>query len=140
MFRHILVGLDGSPGSLQAFDVALGVARQFGATLRVLSVIEHDPRYAGTVGEVREETEFAENYLRPVQENAQRRAQELGVPLETVIEHGHAAQQIIGMSRRDGIDLVVVGHSGHSGVWGALMGSTADKVSRHALTSVLVVR
>jgi nucleotide-binding universal stress UspA family protein len=36
--------------------------------------------------------------------------------------------------------LVVVGHTGHSGVWGRFLGTTAEKVSRHAAGSVLIVR
>jgi len=37
-------------------------------------------------------------------------------------------------------DLVVVGHAGHSHVWGSFMGTTAEKVSRHAPCDVLIVR
>jgi hypothetical protein len=35
---------------------------------------------------------------------------------------------------------VVIGHTGHSGVWGLFLGTTAEKVSRHAACSVLIVR
>ncbi len=35
---------------------------------------------------------------------------------------------------------MLVGHSGLSGVWAALLGTTAEKVSRHAPCSVLIVR
>jgi nucleotide-binding universal stress UspA family protein len=37
-------------------------------------------------------------------------------------------------------DLIVIGHSGHSGVWGLFLGTTAEKVSRHAPCSILIVR
>jgi hypothetical protein len=39
-----------------------------------------------------------------------------------------------------GADLVVIGHSGLSGVWGLFLGTTAEKVSRHAACSVRIVR
>lgn len=39
-----------------------------------------------------------------------------------------------------GADLLIIGHSGHSGIWGRLLGTTADKVVDHAPCSVLVVR
>ncbi len=35
-------------------------------------------------------------------------------------------------------DLIVLGHSGHSAVWGRFLGTTAEKVSRHAHCSVLI--
>ena len=38
------------------------------------------------------------------------------------------------------VDLILVGHSGLSGVWAAFLGTTAEKVSRHAPCSVLIVR
>jgi nucleotide-binding universal stress UspA family protein len=35
---------------------------------------------------------------------------------------------------------LIIGHRGHSGIWGRLLGTTADKVVDHAPCSVLVVR
>jgi nucleotide-binding universal stress UspA family protein len=140
MFHKILVGLDGSPGSMRAMEVAAALARELGATLHALSVIEPAARYAGTVGEVNEESEAAEAYMRQVHEHARQIAAEHGVSVETMIVHGHAAQTLVVQSRTGGYDLVVVGHSGHSGVWGSFLGTTTDKVSRHAACSVLIVR
>jgi nucleotide-binding universal stress UspA family protein len=34
----------------------------------------------------------------------------------------------------------VVGHSDHSGLWGRLLGDTADRISDHAHCSVLIVK
>jgi nucleotide-binding universal stress UspA family protein len=62
------------------------------------------------------------------------------VALGTQVRAGHPAQRIVEVSREQRIDLIVIGHSGHSGVWGRFLGSTAEKVSRHATCSVLLVR
>jgi nucleotide-binding universal stress UspA family protein len=53
---------------------------------------------------------------------------------------GHAAQRVVEFARKEGADLIVIGHSGHSSVWGTFLGTTADKIVRHAACSVLVVR
>ncbi len=53
---------------------------------------------------------------------------------------GHPAQQIVQVAQEHRADLIVIGHSGHSGVWGRFLGSTAEKVSRHAACSVLLAR
>jgi|GEM_PF-5930260 len=37
-------------------------------------------------------------------------------------------------------DLILVGHSGLSGVWAAFWGTTAEKVNRRAPCSILIVR
>ncbi len=140
MFKHILVGLDGSPGSLRALEVAASLSRELGATLEALSVVEPAPRFAGTVGEVEEERVAAEAYFSQVQERARRVAAEHGVEVACRIVYGHAAQTLAEATRTAGVDLLVLGHSGHSGVWGTFLGTTTDKVSRHAACSVLIVR
>jgi nucleotide-binding universal stress UspA family protein len=38
------------------------------------------------------------------------------------------------------LDAVLVGHSGLSGVWAKFLGTTAEKVSRHAPCTVIIVR
>ena len=39
-----------------------------------------------------------------------------------------------------GYDLIVIGHSDHSELWGRLLGDTADRISDHAHCSVLIVK
>ena len=68
------------------------------------------------------------------------RALETAVELQTQVRAGHPAQQIVEVAGEHQVDLIVIGHSGHSGVWGRFLGSTAEKVSRHAACSVLLVR
>jgi nucleotide-binding universal stress UspA family protein len=60
--------------------------------------------------------------------------------MRTEIRAGHPAQEIVRAARDHGADLVVVGHTGHLGVWGRFLGTSAEKVGRHAACSVLIVR
>jgi nucleotide-binding universal stress UspA family protein len=140
MFTKILVGLDGSPGSVRALEAATEIAQKFGASLHALSVIEPAARYAGTVGEVDETIHEGEIYMQKVQEAARRTASDRGVALETTIAVGHPARSLAAQTQTDDFDLVVIGQSGHSGVWGTFLGTTADKISHHATCSVLIVR
>ncbi|MGH2615419.1 MAG: universal stress protein [Thermomicrobiales bacterium] len=140
MFKKILVGVDGSAGSMRALEVAAGLARQSGATLHTLTVIDRDPRFAATVGEVDEERATAESDARQVQERARQVAIAHGLAIDTLSAHGHTAQALVERTKSGGYDLLVLGASGHSGVWGPFLGSTTDKVSRHAAASVLIVR
>src|SRR5207249_11343564 len=139
VFKHILIGLDGSAGSLRALEAAAALAREFDATLEAISVAEDVRRFAATVGEVEEEREAAQAHLQEIQERAKRVAAEHGVERRGMIVHGHAAQALAEATRGAGVDLLVLGHSGHSGVWGTFLGTTADKVTRHAACSVLIV-
>lgn len=60
--------------------------------------------------------------------------------VETEVRLCHPAQQIVQAAQEHQVDLIVVGHGGHSGVWGMFLGTTAEKVSRHVPCSVLIVR
>jgi nucleotide-binding universal stress UspA family protein len=57
-----------------------------------------------------------------------------------LLRPGHAAQTILEVAREGKFDLIIVGHSGMSGVWAMFLGTTAEKVSRHAPCRVLIGR
>jgi nucleotide-binding universal stress UspA family protein len=140
VFERLLVAYDGSPGARRALDVALEVARSQGAELTGIAIEAHLPRYGATVGEVDEEHRVEEAEARRHLAEAVAVAAERAVRLSTEIRVGHPAQAIVKAAEELRADLIVIGHSGHSGVWGLFLGTTAEKVSRHAPCSVLIVR
>lgn len=140
MFKRILVGLDGSKGAHKALDAALQLAAEQGAELLAVSVEERLPHYAAMVGEVEEAKRQANDYFGRVQREAYDRAKQAGIELRAVTLAGHAAQRIVEYANAEKVDLLVLGHSGHTGVWGQFLGTTADKIVRHAPCSVLIVR
>ncbi len=139
-YKRILVPLDGSQGAWKAFRKALLMAEEMNAEIAVLSVEERLPKYAATVGEVDEELERENEYFARLQNDARQLARERGIelPAETVI--GHAARAIVEYAGEHDFDLIVMGHIGHSGLWGTLLGSTTDRVVEQAPCDVLVVR
>lgn len=140
LYTKILVPFDGSSGSWKAMRKALLMAREQSAEVVALSVEEQLPRYAATVGEVQEEKERENAYFAGEQAKAIALAAEQGVRLSTEIVVGHAADSIVRYAREQGFGLIVIGHSGHSGIWGKLLGSTTARVVDQAQCDVLVVR
>jgi nucleotide-binding universal stress UspA family protein len=136
----MLVAYDGSEGARRALEVGFELAKLHGAELMALAVEEGLPRFSATIDEVQEEKEFANRHYGNLLEGARLRAREAGVELRTLLEAGHPAKTIVDVAREGGFDLVLVGHSGLSGVWAAFLGTTAEKVSRHAPCSILIVR
>jgi nucleotide-binding universal stress UspA family protein len=63
-----------------------------------------------------------------------------GVRPLTELRTGHPSEEILAAARTHQADLIVLGHSGRSDTWGRFPGTTAEKVSRHAECSVLIVR
>lgn len=140
MFRKMVVGFDGSDGSKKALRQACELARAGNSELWALAVLEHLPRYAASVGEVEETQAQGREYLKQILDEAQRIALDLDVGLQVDQVAGQPAMAVTRYANEHGFDLIIVGHSGHSGVWGAFLGTTADKIVRHAQCSVLVVR
>ena len=140
MFQKVLVGLDGSEAARHALGCALDLAALTGAEIHVVSVEEHLPAYAATVGEMQDEDRFEHAYFRPVHAEARRLAAERGVQLSAEVTPGHAAQVLARRAAEAGCDLIVVGHTGHSRLHHLFLGSTADRIVERAHCPVLVVR
>jgi nucleotide-binding universal stress UspA family protein len=139
MFKKILVAYDGSKGADRALTLAIQLAREQEAALWALTVADHLPRYPATIDETDETLRTLERTLTRLQHKVRMLASEEGVTVQTITRIGHAGQAIVEAATDGGFDLLVLGRSGHSEVWGRFMGSTPDKVSRHAPCSVLIV-
>jgi nucleotide-binding universal stress UspA family protein len=140
MYKKILVAYDGSEGAQKALKAGINLAKLHQAELCALSVEEKLPRFAGTIDEVKEEKEFANQHHGKLLEAARTKAQEAGIELKTIMRAGHPAKTIVQVAKEGKFDLLLVGHTGLSAVWAAFLGTTAEKVSRHAPCSVLIVR
>jgi nucleotide-binding universal stress UspA family protein len=139
MFRKILLAYDGSEGANRALEVALAEARVHQAELWALAVEERLPRFSATVDEVQEEKTFANQHYGKLLAAAQARAQEAGIEVKTLLRAGHPAKTIIDVAKEGNFDLLLIGASGLSGLW-RFLGTTTEKVVRHAPCSVVIVR
>jgi nucleotide-binding universal stress UspA family protein len=140
MFQKLLVAYDGSEGSRRALLAGMALAKQLNADLSTISVMEHLPHYAATVGEVKEAQEEFEEVFRKLTKQARDLAVLQGVELETVVKPGHEVETIITYAKEGGFDLLVIGFVGHSNIWGRVMGSTTQNLSRLAPCSVMIVK
>ncbi len=140
MFKKILLAYDGSDGAEKALEAGINLAKTHQAELWAITVQERLPRYGGTIDEVQEEKKVADERYGKIVEQVRARAQEEGLEIKTLRPFGHPAQTIVEVAKEGKFDLILVGHSGLSGVWAEFLGTTAEKVSRHAPCSVLIVR
>ncbi len=140
MFKKILLAYDGSEGAERALAAGIELAQVHEAELTALAVQERLPRFSGTIDEVQEEKEFANQQYTRMLDGAQAQARAAGVKLRTLMRPGHPAKTIVEVAKQGDFDLILVGHTGLSQVWATFLGTTAEKVSRHAPCSVLIVR
>jgi nucleotide-binding universal stress UspA family protein len=140
MYNKILVGYDGSKGGKAALAAAARLAKEFGANVTALWVREPLPRHSDLPGEIEEESEAADEYFAARKAEVAEVAAQAGLSIPCESARGHAAKAIIKAAAEGGHDLIVVGHSDHSALWGRLLGDTADRIADHAQCSVLVVK
>jgi nucleotide-binding universal stress UspA family protein len=140
MFKKILVGYDGSKGGKAALERAATLAREGNAQLTALWARQPLPRHADLPGEPEGEAEAANDYFAERKREIQETAQRHGITIACETRAGHAAKVIVNFADEGGYDLIVVGHSDHSELWGRLLGDTADRITDHAHCSVLVVK
>ena len=136
--KRILAAFDGSKDADEAFETALDFAALCGARLQAVSVAT--PPEPPTRVETEAALDAASRHYEELFEGLRRRAQARGVDLETRVLVGHAAEQILRLAADTGVDLIVVGHRGHSAIRQWIFGSTSRRVVAHAPCSVLVAR
>jgi nucleotide-binding universal stress UspA family protein len=140
MFKKILVGFDGSKGGRAALKRAITLAKHYDAFLKVLWVRQPLPRYADLPGEPQGESEEANEYFQKLKSEVDELAAQNFMKIEFEMRYGHPAKVIVNYAKEEDFDLIVVGHSDHSELWGRLLGDTADRISDHAHCSVLIVK
>jgi nucleotide-binding universal stress UspA family protein len=136
----IVVGLDGSPASWDAFWWAAGEAlRSRGRLIAayITPAVEPVVPVGGYFGYAAA-AQARQEAVGQLKEEAERRAAELGVPLAFVQELGAAAPGLASVARAAHADLVVVGRSAK--MLHHLAGSAGRRlVSRHDAPVVVVV-
>jgi nucleotide-binding universal stress UspA family protein len=140
MFKKILVGYDGSKGGKAALQRAAMMSRQVGSEITALWVRQPLPQHADLPGEAEGEAEAAADYFEERKREVAELAKEQGIEIACECRSGHAAKVVVNFAKEGGYDLIVIGHSDHSELWGRLLGDTADRISDHAHCSVLIVK
>ncbi|MFB6165558.1 MAG: universal stress protein [Haloarculaceae archaeon] len=140
MYRNILIPTDGSPGAERAIAEGVELASLTGATVHGLYVV--DTRDYNTLPEskwlsLQDELEAqGEDAVAAVRE----RAAAAGVDVETATARGVPHEEIVDYAADAGVDLIVMGTHGRTGLGHFLLGSVTEKVIRHAPVPIHVVR
>jgi nucleotide-binding universal stress UspA family protein len=140
MYKNILVAYDGSAGAKRALEQALNLAKELGSSITALWVRGSLPHYPETVDEVEEVKGAADAFLQKLSKELVNYSRRNNIDIKADTRSGHPAKTIVDYAKENNFDLIVLGHRGHSGLWGDFLGHTTDKVSENAHCSVLIVR
>ena len=136
--QKIVVGVDGSEGSLHALRWALTEARLRNAAVEMVNSwhVPYYPDMSGMItypGDVMRES--AEGVLADALSSVAADVGDVSVTSRT--ELGAAATALIAASKE--ADLLVVGRRGHGGFLTLVIGSVAQQVAAHASCPVVIV-
>jgi nucleotide-binding universal stress UspA family protein len=146
--RRVVIGYDGSPPAKTALDFIEQLPNKLGLQLTLVNVTEPFTVPYGTppsyrkqaMEEARQINERNEAAAERALAAAQQRLQAAGIKTDSQVRTGSAAMEIDAVARELDADLVMVGSRKPSVERQHLVGSTAEKLVRHAKTSVLIVR
>jgi nucleotide-binding universal stress UspA family protein len=138
--HRVMVCLDGSPLAEEVLSLAVELASGTGATLSLIQVVTWlieswgaEDMDESLVAAKQELTDAAERYLANV-----RATLPANLPVETIIAYGAPADTIADVAFHERIDLVVMTTHGWGGVRRLVLGSTADRVVRAGVPTLLV--
>lgn len=139
MIQHVLVAIDGSPGSRQAAKLGGEIAGKFGCQLTLLHVIE-PPRMAPIEAYGLTMAQVYEVQMQGARAMLEEVAKELpGVAVEQVIVNGSPAEAVCQQAEERNADLVLVGSRGLATVGRWLLGSVSDRIVHHCKKPVTIV-
>lgn len=133
-YASVLLAADGRPGSARATDCAFDLAGAYGASLHLLSVVdERTARHAALKTALQRE-------LTETQRRLEARAARSGVDVSAVQREGRPANEILAYAESTGVDLLVLGTRGLTGLDRLVLGSVAAAVLRRSSVPVLTAR
>jgi nucleotide-binding universal stress UspA family protein len=139
-YEKIMIATDGSRQVGKAIEAGIELAKLTGAKLYAVYVIAqagYSPRDFGWEDSLRK---FLEAEARKAVTFVEETGKASGIRVEPVILEGHPAHKILEFAEQEGMDLIVMGTLGRSGLERFLMGSIAEKVVKHSKIPVMVVK
>jgi universal stress protein A len=135
----ILVPIDFSKISQKALDYAVPFAKQFGAKITLLHAIEPPP-YRRDLTYLPMGERFPIAPLKKELDTLAKKTIEPELLNDVIVQLGAPFEVITNVARDAKADLIIITTHGHTGLRHVFMGSTAERVVRHAPCPVFVVR
>lgn len=139
-YDEILLPTDGSEAAAAGVDHGLAIARRVGARVHAVSVVD-----AGeTVGSPdyvlpADVMEHLESDAEAATDAVAERARAVGIDAVTAVQHGIPERDLLTYADDNDVDLIAMGTAGLTGLSRYLLGSTTERIIRHAEVPVLAV-
>ena len=146
-YRLFLVPVDFSEHSKVTIQYARQLAALTGAGIRLLHVFQIPEFPAAFYHGLYLENEAVKLHLETAKREALTQLSQIaeqmranGLQAEPLLRHGNPYEEILKAATEFGVDLIVIGSHGYTGLGRLVLGSTADRVLHNAPCPVLVVK
>jgi len=133
--KEILVPVDFSSCSKKALLYAIPFAKQFYSRITLVHVAPYAIQPPEAILAEAQTTDAERKALDDLVHEISN-----SVKVQTIVRAGNPATEIVELAKESQTDLIVLSTNGRSGLAHVILGSTAEKVVRHAPCPVLVVR
>jgi nucleotide-binding universal stress UspA family protein len=147
MISKVLVAMDGSESSLNAYQYASFLAKQCDAALLIVNIFDAFERISSKIkqelGEVAKQIEAEGGTAITLQmlDDYKSEAKDSGIKdVKTLIPEGNAATEILHIADEEKADTIVIGSTGINAVKEFPVGGVSHKIVHHAKCPVTVVR
>jgi nucleotide-binding universal stress UspA family protein len=137
--KKILVATDFSSHSKRAMDYAASLAKEAGAGIVLMHVIESFPYSVTDTLHIVDHRRALEKTAGFLLENLRQELAGAGVSVKSLLTNGAPYEEILKASRREKADLIVMGTHGRTGVKHLILGSVAEKVVRLSSCPVMTI-
>ena len=138
MNHRILLPTNGSLPALVATKEAVRIAKEKGATLVILNVIEQES--ATYTEQVREDVGLHGGTGVDGVAFALQLANEAGLKTEVLVKEGAVTGEIVKTSEEAEVSMIVMGSSNPRGLAGLYLGDVAEAVTKRAKISVFIIK
>ncbi|SEO68847.1 Nucleotide-binding universal stress protein, UspA family [Halorientalis persicus] len=136
----VLIPTDGSDLASVAVEHGIAIAEQFDARVHAVSIVDvGDLAMRVEYTPPTEALERVRDQRTEATEAIADRAREAGLEVRTAVREGFPAEDLIEYADEEGIDLLAMGTHGRTGLNRFLLGSTTERIIRHADAPVLAV-
>ena len=143
MKKRVLLAVDGSPGGLQAIAHVTATAAPDNTEIILVYVIEWSPYSFNTPEENAQRHKRRESEIKRARESvvspAQQSLEADGFTVDTEVRHGPPAETLINVAKEQGVDEIVIGRRGQSGIKSLLFGSVAGSLIQTSDVPIVVV-
>jgi nucleotide-binding universal stress UspA family protein len=145
MIKKIMIATDGSDTSNKAAMIGIDIAHRANGSITAIYVMDisrlaHLPGYAAMPGlkekilslmqkEGQQATQFVEDH-----------AHMMKVSCQKILAQGNPSEELLKFSQQMGMDLLIMGSLGRTGMEKFLLGSVAEKVVSQSAIPVLLIK